>query len=483
MEPDTFDLIVLGGGPVGENVAQYATDGTGLHAALVDGELFGGECSYYACIPSKALLRPLSVLGSATHLPGVAGTRLDPDALLARRNAWVSGYDDAGQVRWAEDAGLAPIRGHATLTGERTVRVSGPDGVRTLTARHAVVLATGSVPAVPAPYRGLEAWTSRDATGVVEVPARLAIVGGGVVATEAATWMAALGSKVTLLVRGDRLLPQQEPFASALVADGLRAASVEVRFGVEATSASRPDARATGLGRVHGGPVHVEWPGGSLDVDEVLVATGRIPRLGDVGLESVGLTAADVVAGRLPPWLFAVGDASGEAPLTHWGKYRARVLGAALAHRFGGAEADAPTPEVVPVPQVVFTDPQVAAVGFTEAAARAAGGRIVTASVPWTAAAGASLLQDDASGRAQLVVDADAGVVVGATFVGPDVAELVHAATIAIVGRVPVDVLRHAVPSYPTASELWLRLLEALPRALRAGHPAPDADPGRPVRE
>ncbi len=467
MAEETFDVIVLGAGPVGENVAQYAVEGTGLSAALVEGELFGGECSYYACMPSKALLRPVGVLHTAAHLPGVAGARLDADALLARRDAWVSHYDDAGQVAWASGAGLTPIRGHGRLVGERRVAVESPDGRRELTARQAVVLAGGSVPVVPDAYRDVRAWGSRDATGIQEVPGSIAVVGGGVVATEAATWLAALGSRVTLLVRGPTLLAGVEPFAGGLVAAGLREAGVDVRFGVEATGVHRPATRDTGLGRIHGGPVTLDLPDGPLLVDEVLVATGRRPRLADVGLDAVGLTPAEVTGHRLPEWVFAVGDASGEAPLTHWGKYRARVLGAELAHRFGGAPADRPTPPVVPVPQAIFTEPQVSAVGMTAAQAHAAGHRVATAHVDWSAASGAGLLQDDALGGAQLVVDADSGVLLGATFVGPEAAELIHAATVAIVGGVPVAVLRHAVPSYPTASELWLRLLEALPRELR----------------
>ncbi len=471
----SFDVIVLGGGAVGENVAQYATEGTDLTAAIVEGELLGGECSYYACMPSKALLRPLAVADAAAHLPGITTPEVDAEALLARRDTWVSHYSDEGQVSWAEGAGLHVERGHGRLVGEREVEVVGADGraPQRLVAERAVVLATGSLPRIPAELRELAPWTSRDATGVVEVPEELVIVGGGVVAVEAATWMAALGAQVTMLVRGDALLRGMEPFAGEHVLEALRGLGVDVRLGASVLSGSREDAREAGLGRVHGGRVQLEVESdgrrGTLEADEVLVATGRHPRLDNVGLETVGLSPEDVTGdGTLPDWLHAVGDASGEAPLTHWGKYRARVIGQRILAAATG-EAAEPVPDQVPVPQVVFTDPQVAAVGLTEAAAREAGHRVVTAQVPFGGAAGSALLRDDVDGTAQIVVDLETRTLVGATFVGPEASELLHAATIAIVGAVPVHVLRHAVPSYPAASELWLRLLEELPRALRAG--------------
>lgn len=463
MATHEYDVIVIGAGPVGENVAQYTTEDTDLTAALVEGELVGGECSYWACIPSKALLRPVSVADTTHHLPGVAGTTVDREALLARRDAWVSYYDDAGQAEWAQGAGLPVVRGHGRLVGEREVEVDDEGRTRRLVARCAVVIATGSEPVVPAPFADVHPWGSRDATGVVEVPHRLVVVGGGVVACEAATWMAALGSRVTMLVRGDRLLDGQEPFVGDVIAEALRAKGVDVRLSTSATGCHRPDARDTGYGRIHGGPVTVETDGGAVEGDEVLVATGRRPRLGDLGLDSVGLTSEDVLEGRLPDWLHAIGDAGGEAPLTHWGKYRARVVGAQIAAGAG----ESPAPPEAPVPQVVFTDPQVSAVGLTEAAARDAGHDVVTATVPVADIGGTALLRDDPSGRALLVVDRGTGLVLGTTFVGPEVGELLHAATVAITGEVPVHVLRHAVPSFPTASEVWLRLLEQLPRELR----------------
>lgn len=460
-EEDVADVVVIGGGPAGENLAQYAHDG-GLSTVIVEESLMGGDCSYYACMPSKALLRPVEVARTAAHLEGVDSPAVRVRELLARRDAWVSHYDDAAQVRWAEGAGLRVVRGHGEITGPRTVRVTGPDGNRTLTARRAVVIATGSTEVVPPALEGLHAWSSKDATGVVEVPPRLAIVGGGVVAVEAATWLAALGSSVTLLVRGDALLAKNEPFVGELVRAGLEDAGVDVRLSTTVETAHREDARDTGLGRIHGGPVRLHTTGGPLEVDEVLVATGRTPRLTDLGLESVGITPEDARAGRLPDWLHLIGDAAGAALLTHWGKYEARVLGSRLAGRHETAP-DGP----VPVPQAVFTDPPVGAVGMTEAEAREAGHGVVVAEAPITGAAGAALLRDDAAGHATLVVDEDSGCLLGATFVGPEATELVHGATIAIVGRVPVKLLRHAVPSYPTVSEIWLRLLEELPAELR----------------
>lgn len=507
-EETTVDVLVLGAGPVGENIAQYAVEDTDLTAALVEGELVGGECSYWACMPSKALLRPLDVADSAAHLDGITTPHVEADALLARRDVWVSHYDDASQVSWAEGAGLQVLRGHARIVGERLVEITSTGGaagdasagggegaaptVRRVRARRAVVIATGSQPRIPEALRPTLPWGSRDATGVREIPRRLAVIGGGVVAVEAATWMSALGSEVTLIVRGGSLLSGDEPFAGEAVAASLRAAGVRVETSSEVTSAERDDARDTGVGRVHGGAVHLTvhtssaragtekaadgadagddgtHPAGTweLEVDELLVATGRTPRLEDVGLDAVGLTPTDVTSGRTPSWLFAVGDASGEAPLTHWGKYRARVLGDRIRSAALGEEPET-VPADVPVPQVVFTDPQVASVGLTEARARDVGHDVVLARVELPGAAGVSLLRDDASGVAQIVVDRATHLLLGATFVGPEMAEVVHAATVAIVGKVPVDVLRHAVASYPTSSELWLRLLEELPRELR----------------
>ncbi len=462
MPAETYDVVVIGAGPAGENVADYAIRGSSRTALLIERELVGGECSYYACMPSKALLRPLEVRAAAMHLGGLpAQVPLDVPALLARRDTWVSGYEDGGQVKWATGAGIEVARGTARLAGERRVLVTGANSTREVMARQAVVVASGSVPVIPSMFATLHPWTSRDATGVVEVPSSIAVVGGGVVAVEAARWLAAIGADVTLLVRGDRVLERFEEFASDLVAEGLRGIGVDVRLGAHVASAARLDAADTGLGRVHGGLVRLELDGGTHEFAEVLVATGRRPATDDLGLETVGVTTEDFARPETrPEWLYAIGDASGEPALTHWGKYRARVVGEAIAARAEGR----PVPEApadLPVPQVVFTEPQVASTGLTEDQARARGLQVEVVDAPMTGAAGYGLLRDDASGQARLVLEAGTGRLLGATFVGQEVAELVHAATVAVVGGLTAEQLWHAVPAYPTASEIWLRLLEA----------------------
>jgi len=439
---DEYDVIVIGAGPVGENAAHYAVRGSDLTACLVESELVGGECSYYACIPSKALLRPVAVAAITRDLRGVRPAQLDPEALLARRNYWVNNYDDSSQVSWAESVGIDVIRGRGRVTGERQVGV----GERTLTARQAVVVATGSSAAIPPELSEVRPWTSRDVTGVIEIPDRLAIIGGGVVACEAATWMAALGSRVTMFVRR-RLLDRLEPFAADEVRDSLERSRVELRFGATVEGAVRPGTGNDSVGRLHGGPVTLSVDGQSQEFDEVLVAAGRTPN-----------TAGVPEAGRRPEWLHLVGDVSGEPALTHWGKYRARQLGARLQAEALGRPVPVAPPDV-PVPQVIFTDPEVASVGKTLEQAQTDDPDARALDVPIASASGTALLIDHPHGRARLVVGADDRVL-GATFVGPEVAELLHAATVAIVGGLTLETLWHAVPSYPTASELWLRLLE-----------------------
>ncbi len=465
-----YDVIVIGGGPAGENVVDRAVRG-GLTAAVVEERLVGGECSYFACIPSKALLRPVEILAAARRLPGAAEAvhgSVDAAATLARRDSWTGGGDDSGQVRWLAGVPADLVRGHGRLTRARTVAVETPEG-RTveLTARRAVVLATGSVPSVP-PIPGLREaapWTNREATTTESVPRRLAILGGGVVAVEMAQAFAGLGAEqVTVIERGPRLLPRYPEFASRLLTDSLRADGVDVRAGVSAERVDRPEPA---------GEVTVTLSdGGRVVADELLAALGRRPGTADLGLETVGLEPGRYVevddtlraTGVPEGWLYAVGDANGRSLLTHMGKYQARIAGDVIAARAAGRDTDAPRfhdlADGLAVPQVVFTDPQVCAVGRTPEEARTAGLDVRVVEYDLGSVSGAGLLADGYIGCAQLVVDETRRVVVGAIFVGQDTAELVHAATIAIVGEVPLERLWHAVPSFPTVSEIWLRLLE-----------------------
>jgi len=472
MSDSEYDLIVIGAGPVGENVADRAVQ-AGLTAVIVESELVGGECSYWACMPSKALLRSGAALRAARDVDGakqaVTGD-LDVAAVLRRRDTMTSDWNDSGQVEWLQGAGIDLVRGHGRLTGEKTVQVTADDGTTTdLVARHAVAVCTGSaalLPDIPG-LADISPWTSREATAVQSVPASLAILGGGVVGAEMATAFASLGADVTLIARSG-LLSGTEPFAGDLVAASLRDRGVTVKTGTDATSAHRDD---------DGRAVLALSDGTTVTADEVLVATGRVPRTTDLGLETVGLAAGEWIGVddtlRVPgsDWLYAVGDVNHRALLTHQGKYQARAAGDVIAARARGGEVDdAPwgahvaTADHDAVPQVTFTDPEVASVGLTAAAAEKRGLTVKVLDYDLAHVAGSSEQSDAYVGQARAIVDLDRGVLVGATFVGPDIAELLHSATLAIVGEVPVKRLWHAVPSYPTVSEVWLRLLETLGR-------------------
>jgi len=488
VDPDRreWDVIVVGGGAAGENAAQYASQFSGLQAVIVEAELLGGECSYWACMPSKALLRPAEVLSAGRDLPGVKqllGEReLDVEAVLARRDKVVNHLDDTSQVDWALGVGIDVVRGHGRLSGVREVTVTGADGAeRVLTARHAVVLDTGSSAAIP-PVPGLaeaRPWTSRDVTNLHEVPPRMVVVGGGVVACESVTWLHALGVKeITVIEGAPGLLAKNEPFAGKLIEDGFRAAGITVRTGAKVTGAHRAEVNDAPVGRRHGGEVSVTLDSGEqFSADEVLVAAGRRPHSDDIGLEAVGLKPGGylevddqlTVVGVEGDWLYAIGDLCGRALLTHMGKYQARIAGAVIAARAAGEPLDTAAfgahvdvTDHDQVPQVTFTDPEIGSVGLTEQQAREQGLDVEAVEYDLAQLAGSYVLRENYLGRAKLVVDRQRDVLVGATFVGPGVAELTHSATVAVVAQVPVRVLRHVVPSYPTLSEVWLRLLEEL---------------------
>ncbi|MFC0682659.1 dihydrolipoyl dehydrogenase family protein [Lysobacter korlensis] len=478
MTTTEYDVIVLGAGAAGENVADRAVQG-GLTAVLVEDELVGGECSYWACMPSKTLLRSSHALRVAQSIPGAAEAvtgELDVAAVLARRDYMVNDWSDAGQVKWVDGAGISLVRGRGRITGPREVTVTAADGTTTvLAARHAVTIATGSDPLLPDidGLREAAPWGSREATSVKSVPGSLAILGGGVVAAEMATAFVGFGSEVTLIARSG-LLTGMEPFAGELVLDSLRERGATVLLNTTTTRVTRS---ADG--------VAIQLADGTTVVaEEILVATGRAPRTEDLGLDAIGLTPGEWLSTddtlRVDgfDWLYAVGDVNRRALLTHQGKYQARAAGDVIVARATGATVfDAPwgthvaTADHDAVPQVTFTDPEVASVGLTSDAARKAGYDIRVVDYELGSLSGAYVHSDGYAGTARMVVDEDRKVVLGATFVGPDVGELLHSATIAIVGEVPLDRLWHAVPSYPTVSEVWLRLLEAYgrPTPVRSG--------------
>ncbi len=458
---DEFDVVVLGAGPAGENVAGRCTDG-GLSAAIVEGRLVGGECSFWGCIPSKTLLRPGDVIAAARRVPGAAEAvtgPIDVGAAFAQRDYMTSNWDDAGQVPWLDGKHVTLVRGHGRLAGPRSVAVALPSGgTRVLTARRAVVVATGSDAAIP-PIDGLaeaRPWTNIEATASHAVPSRLLVLGGGAIGAEMAQAYARFGSKVTVVEGAPRLLPREEPFAGEQVAAAFAAEGITVITGASVTSAARSAAGMVTMTLADGR---------SVEGDELLVAVGRAPRTRDIGLETVGLGS---LAGHSLPvddrlvveggdgWLYAVGDCNGRALLTHMGKYQARICGDVILGRDARDVADDGI-----VPRVTFTDPQVCAVGLTESQARETGRPVRVVSLPTGDVSGAHVEGNGIEGACVLVVDEGRRTLLGATFTGPGVQELLHSATVAMAGGVTLDQLWHAVPSFPTVSEVWLRLLEA----------------------
>lgn len=442
-----FDAIVLGAGPAGEVAAGRLSEG-GLDVAVVERELIGGECSYYACMPSKALLRPGELLGEVRRVGGLVGGAIDPGAALARRDEVIHDLDDRSMLPWLEERGIALYRGAGRLAGERRVQVGDDE----LLARRAVIVATGTQAALP-PLEGLaeaEPWTNREGTTAGEVPASLIVLGGGPVGCELAQAWRTLGADVDLVELADRVLASEEPFASAQVAAGLRERGVRVHTGAEPQRVER-----------RGETAALVLADGEIEAEQILVAAGRRPRTEHLGLETVGLAPGGWIevddALRVPgrEWLYAIGDVNHRALLTHAGKYQARIAADVILGKDVRATADLDGP-----PRVTFTDPEVAAVGLTLDAARERGIDARAVDVATSGNAGSSFYGRGAEGTSRLVIDEGRGVIVGATFVGFQTGELLHAATVAITAEVPLERLRHAIAPFPTRNEVWLYLLE-----------------------
>jgi len=452
MTDRSFDVVIIGAGPAGEVCAGRLADG-GLEVAIVEQHLVGGECSFYACMPSKALLRPGQVLAEARRVPGAAEAvtgELDVEKVFERRDAAAHHFSDAEQLPWLEERNIALLRGHGRLAGERVVQV----GDETLTARRAVIVATGTKAAIP-PISGLreaQPWTNREATTANEAPDSLIVLGGGTSGIELADAYASLGTKVTVIEAAPRILGREEPFAGEEVSAALSDRGVVVRADTKATAVRRADGGVT---------VEVE-DGSSVTADEILVAVGRQPHTDDLGVETLGVEPGKPIEVddtlRFPghDWLYVIGDVNGRVLLTHMGKYQGRIVADRILGREVPLRSDGPLS-----PRVTFTEPQVAAVGHTLATAQEAGIAARAVDVPTGGNAGGSFIGKGAPGTARIVVDEQRRVIVGATFTGVEVAEALHAATIAVIGEVSLDDLWHAVPCFPTRSELWLKLLEA----------------------
>src|SRR3954449_6095785 len=425
-----------------------------MRVAIVERDLVGGECSYYACMPSKALLRPADVLAEAKRIPGVptGHGELEPQAVLARRDEVVHDLDDSVQLPWLEERDIDLFRGSARFDGERRVTV----GDETLVAERAIVVATGSKAAMP-PIDGLdqvEAWNNRTATSAKQMPESMIVLGGGPVGSELAQAWASLGTRVTLVEGGEHLLSREEQFAGEEVAKGLRE-----HFGVDVRTGTEVDAV-----RGEGSGVVAELSDGeSVVATEILVAVGRVPNTADLNLEAAGAKPDDHgflgTDGRMradgSDWLYAIGDANGRSLFTHMGKYHAWIAAENLLGRPVEAVAEGPGS-----PRVTFTDPQVSAVGMTLEQAREAGIDARAVDVPTDGTPGASFQGKGTGGTSRIVVDQNKKTIVGATFTGFETADFLQAATIAIVAEVPISKLRHAVAPYPTRSEIWLKLLE-----------------------
>ncbi|GAC1486551.1 MAG: NAD(P)/FAD-dependent oxidoreductase [Solirubrobacteraceae bacterium] len=442
-----FDAVVIGSGPAGE-VAVGRLAEQGLHVALCERELIGGECAYWACIPSKTLLRPAEVRAEARRAAGVGEPRADWPQLSKYRDFMIRNLDDSDQASGYRDQGIEVYRGKARISRAGQVEVAG-----SLLETERIVIATGSEQHVPA-IRGLEQtgyWTNREATTLHELPSSIVILGGGPVGVELGQFFARFGTSVILVQSAERLVAREDPAVGELVAAALREDGIDLRLGVKATAARREA----------GERVLTLDDGSEARGQELLIATGRIPRVAQVGLENVGIEAGPKGIQidercRAGEEIWAVGDVTGVMPFTHVGMYQARIACADIA---GGR----PRADYSAIPRVAFTDPEIAAVGLTEAEAREQNLDLTTSRVeladsiarPWT-------YEEHPRGALGLIADRRRKVLVGAWAVAPLAGEWIHQAALAIKAEIPLHILRDTVAQFPTFSEAYLKGVERL---------------------